>query len=152
MNCGPLCIVWLEAQQGHALSLRKARSLCRTTTDGTYAADMVHALDALGYADPRIRENLTWRQLRGLVKRNHVIVAWWTPLENGRVVDPSRWDGHWCVVKRVTARQIAMYDPDADSETVMPRMIFEWLWRDYERHGNYHRPFHHAAVVARKAG
>lgn len=150
MNCGPRCIQQLEADAGRALSLRKARELCRTTTDGTYAADMVHALASLGYADPRIRENLTWAQLRGLTKRNHVIVAWWTPLEGGVVVDPSRWDGHWCVVRKVTARQIVMFDPDSEGETVMPREVFEWLWRDFERDGDYHRPFVHAAVVARK--
>ena len=151
MNCGPYCIMALEAMHDRFLPIKEARKLCRTTTGGSYASDMVSALHTLGYKHARISENLTWRKLTNLTRKNHVLVAWWTPFEHGQVVDPSRWDGHWCIVRRITTKTITLIDPDADIDTVLTKDQFDILWHDYEIfEDGYKRAFHHAAVVARQ--
>lgn len=152
MNCGPVCVQWLERQYGNELDLDRARALCKTDEAGSYARDMMDALRKLGYPNVRERHDLTWRQLKGLLPHNHVVVCWWTPLEAGQIVDnPDKWGGHWSVVKRVTQRTVTLFDPDPETDMSMDWAAFDILWRDVEVFDNGRsKLFRHAAVVAGK--
>lgn len=131
------------------MSLTRARKLCHTTRKGTYASDLINALSELGYRNPRLRQNLSWRELKRLVDSGaDVFVTWWSDLDSNGTASPA--DGHWSIAKKVTRDTITIFDPDPEEEITLPKEFWVARWYDWER--NEHaarRDFIRAAVIAR---
>ncbi len=149
MNCGAICLQYVESLHGRALSLPKARALCKVTPNGTYIADLVDAFATLGYANPRLIEHVSWAHLTRLVKAgNEVLVSWWSDLDTNGKAAPA--DGHWSVATHVTPDAISIFDPDPEEIISLPREFFIARWYDYERAPNGKRvDLHRAAVVTK---
>jgi ABC-type bacteriocin/lantibiotic exporter with double-glycine peptidase domain len=148
MNCGAICLQHVHREHGNRLSLTRSRKLCKTTRKGTFAADLIDALEQLGYKRPRLVQNLAWRELKRLVDTgNDVFLAWWSDLDSNGIPSPA--DGHWSVAKKVTRDTITLFDPDPEEAITLPRLAFESKWHDYERDHAGRKDFIRAAVIAK---
>ena len=127
MNCGAICVREIEKRFKRRVTLKRARQLAGTSSEGTTAAGMLRALSALGHK-PKLRQSLAWDALIELTRDNHVIVDWFSPLWFSR---PSMPDGHYCIVEKVTQDRIWLYDPDPRAVYPLPRLFFETFWFDY---------------------
>lgn len=148
MVCGAMCLRYVHNQHGHKLSLKRARRLAKTGRHGTYADDLVNALNTLGYK-ARVKHNLKWHELKRLVDSGaDVICSWWSVLDDGKGhFSPP--DGHYSVVTRVEQDKIHIFDPDAEEIIALPKEMFLSHWWDYQIGHGGRKDFIHAAVIAR---
>ena len=149
MNCGAICLQYVEKTHGRRISLRKARELCKTTRNGTRAADLIQALEQRGYKGVRLKQNIKWAELKRLVNgRNDVFLSWWSDLDTNGT--PAFADGHWSVARKVTRDTITLFDPDPEQEVVLPKEFFVARWYDWEKTEHAaRRDLIRAAVIAR---
>ena len=149
MNCGALCLRYIHTEHGKQISLRRSRELCKTTRNGTSIPNLVNALESLGYRNVRVKQNLTWTQLKRLVDSgNDVIVSWISDLPAGNV--PAFAEGHYSVARKLTCDAIDLFDPDADQIIRLPKAYFLARFYDFaiDRAGK-RTDFLQTAVVAR---
>lgn len=149
MNCGALCLVHVHESHGQKLSLTRARKIAKTGRHGTHVYDMVNALNILGYKNARLKQNLTWSELRRLVDDgNDVVVTWLSDLPAGNVPLPV--DGHYSVAKKLTRKSIVLFDPDVQQEITLPRIFFWSRFYDFELdHAGKRTDLLQSAVIAR---
>ncbi len=131
MNCGAWCVVHIHQSHGQKLTLRKSRTLCKTSRNGTRHVDLAAGLMALGYKNVRCKEKIKWGELRRLVDSGaDVVVNWLSDLPAGNRLSFA--DGHYSVAKKVTKDSISLYDPDVDQIIELPKSYFYSRFYDFE--------------------